>query len=314
MSTSAEASESIQRIAPAARARLNDLALKYLQTRGGRAGSGLGSLLEAIWGFCVNAELLERRADYELAWFPDHAYDDFACVESDRPWNPDTKQGELFRVEAKSMFMGADESKGHFNVLVKELGVDSLLVVLLWRWEPVDLAAPNGRVSPKVVDDFVGPALPIARLRDALHRARGGTFVEAGRCPCGATPACAHIGEPLNARGSRERRQGPKEARPTGEKESQIGANFGGLLRMLGVQGDEARRELQRLRASDGVVDRYLSFIYRNFPSREASTYTATDWRRAAAALGIRSQGVGLDQLRVQIREHSGYPAVMRTL
>lgn len=268
MSTPAQASATIQRIAPAVRTRLNDLASRYLQTRGGRAGSGLGSLLEAMWGFCVNAELLEQQADYELAWFPDHAYDDFACVESNLPWNPDTKQGELLRVEAKSMFMGADESKGHFNVLVDELGTHGLLVVLLWRWELVDPRTPHGRVAPKVVDDFVGPALPIAHLRDALHRARGGTFVEAGRCPCGVTPTCAHVGEPLNARGSRERRQGPKEARPTGDRESQIGANFGGLLRMLGVRGAEAQLLLRDLRASDPVMDRYVNFIARHFPSR----------------------------------------------
>ena len=51
---------------------LNRLAGEVLQTRGGRQGSGLGSLLEALWGFMVNKELANEHPKtlIDLAWIP----------------------------------------------------------------------------------------------------------------------------------------------------------------------------------------------------------------------------------------------------
>ena len=58
-------------------------------------------------------------------------------------------------------------------------------------------------MCPLVMDHFIGPAREIAFLRDRLHVARGGAFVDKEHCPdeCNAD-ACTHGGEPLNAAGS----------------------------------------------------------------------------------------------------------------
>ena len=167
MATPEAAAQAIEAVSAKALQNMNAFARDVLQTRGGRAGSGLGSLLEALWGFYVTKELrttpgLEK---FDLAWFPDHAYNDFACVGTDVDWIATDRSTELLRVEAKSMYMGADESKGHFDALEKELGSADLLLVILWDWKPIDAAKPNGRVAPQVVDSFVGHAVPVARLR-----------------------------------------------------------------------------------------------------------------------------------------------------
>ena len=225
----AQASSLIERVTPQAIEELNKLACESLQTRGGRAGSGLGSLLEALWGFFVNTELKKdaEGATIELAWFPDHAYNDFACVQVDATWDPSKKKGELLRIEAKSMYLGADESKGHFDALLKELDTHDLLVILVWDWHPVPGASKHPRVTPNVVGAFVGSAVEIARFRDALHIARGGSFVESP-CPDGKNHVCNHLGEPLNADGKRERRTGPVSRKPAS---ASYAANFGGLVR-----------------------------------------------------------------------------------
>lgn len=311
MITSEQAASLIQRVAPAARQELNRIARELLQTRGGRAGSGLGSLLEAMWGFCMNAELRKVGAECELAWFPEHAYDDFACVFTDKEWRPGDLSTELLRIEAKSMYLRADESKGHFNVLQKQLAPTSLLVILLWDWVSVDPTKPHGRCFPLIFDDFIGPALPIARLRDELHVARGGTFVASGQCPDGCGPDCLHVGEPLNASGSRERKEGPKKAQPAN---SSMGANFGGLVRMLGARGTLAKTALRELRTTDYEVHRYLSFIHRNYPNKETSHYLPSDWVRAATELGIPAAGLSTVEVQERVRAHPSYPDVMRLL
>ena len=52
-----------------------------------------------------------------MGWLAEHEYNDYACLEMDCEWNPKTREGEFFRIEAKSMNLDADESKGHFDEL-----------------------------------------------------------------------------------------------------------------------------------------------------------------------------------------------------
>ena len=251
-----------------ARRRLNEFSARVLRTRGGRIGSGMGAVIEALWGFFVNQILLEdAKCRIELAWMYGHEYNDFACIGRGAEWHPETRAGELLRVEVKSMVASADESKAHFDRLRHELHETDLLAVFLWDWLPVP--APGGPppvggyVSPQVKDYFVGRASDIAALRDALHRERGGTFVESGTCPdnC-AVDACTHIGEPLNAKGSRERPSGPSSTRT---KTVSHQANFGGLVRMLGCRTPQARSIVRKFYAENSTVKTYLDFAARNF-------------------------------------------------
>ena len=211
--TSAEAVATVTGDTPKAIETLNSFSHTAFRTRGGRLGSGMGSLLEALWVYFINSALFNEGGEArecEIAWLEDHELNDFACVHRDAKWTPGTRDGELFRVEAKSMNIGVDESKSHFTELQKSIGPHDQLLVLTWRWENVD----EWRVYPKVLDFILSPSKPLAVLRDALHKERGGTFVEEGACPddCeGAT--CPHIGEPINAAGVRERISGPNSTK-----------------------------------------------------------------------------------------------------
>ena len=97
----------------------------------------MGGLLEALWGYYSNVVLSEcEGVNYEIAWFPSHHFHDFACVFVDLAWNPDTKEGELFRtrqrkpqVAAEISSYGAaeatsskDESKKHWSFDVLQRG------------------------------------------------------------------------------------------------------------------------------------------------------------------------------------------------
>ena len=68
----------------------------------------------------------------------DHGYNDFACVQQGVHWDPVTREGELLRIEVKSMNYGADESKAHFDEIVEDLREEDLLLVLVWSWAPID--------------------------------------------------------------------------------------------------------------------------------------------------------------------------------
>ena len=257
------AAEKIMSSTEAAIAEVNKFTEKVFRTRGGRIGSGMGSVIEALWGFYLNAVFArEKELEYEMGWIYGHQYNDFACILSGEDWNPNDRAGELFRVEVKSMVASADESKAHFDRLQHEFDENELLAVFLWDWNPT---AENARtVYPAILDYFVGFALPIARLRDVLHEARGGSFVTAGACPdgCGAGN-CPHIGEPLNTSGVRERRTGPKMSK--GRKAS-YAANFGGMLRMLGTNTEHGKMLLRKYHADDPTVARFIDFMARNFP------------------------------------------------
>ena len=266
--------------------KINEFSRTVLRTRGGRFGSGMGTLLEALWGYYVNRELYTRYDEArgcELAWLLGHEYNDFACVGRSSPWDPESRAGELLRVESKSMNVGVDESKGHFDELARNLGESDLLLVLIWEWERI-----HGEVScPIIRDHFVDSARSIASLRDGLHLARGGTFVRGGNCPdgCGGNH-CLHQGEPLNAAGKRERKSGPESCRPAN---TSFAANFGGLVRMLKTSGDSAKRQFKLARFQDQTAHEFISFIHRNYPAEEANQYLGEEWRKLAEAHQIEN-------------------------
>ncbi len=242
---------------------LNNFTSDVFQTKGGRIGSGMGTVIEALWGFYLNRTLrLANVKEIEVAWIYAHEYNDFACVRREVDWNPETRQGELLRIEAKSMVVAADESKAHFDRLVSEFEQWDLLAVFIWDWIPVREGTTT--VYPRVQDHFIGPALDVALLRDELHLNRGGSFIQPGHCPDRCPDAnCSHVGEPLNAAGVRERRTGPNSAR--GRNVSHA-ANFGGLLRMLGSKGSEGRRILAEHRCKSTATAAFIDFMARNFP------------------------------------------------
>ena len=242
---------------------VNDFTREVFVTRGGRIGSGMGSVVEALWGFHLNRILkAEKDVAYELGWIYGHEYNDFACILADEDWNPEIKQGELFRIEVKSMVASADESKAHFDRLQHEFAENELLAVFLWDWIQAEKQSKN--VYPAILDYFVGSALPIAELRDLLHVERGGTFVRKAHCPdkCSGS-RCIHVGEPLNASRVRERRTGPIAAKGAGVS---YAANFGGLLRMLGSRGNQGKEILKNEYKANVTKARFIDFMARNFP------------------------------------------------
>ena len=257
MATPAEASARTRAVEPTVRRRINSLTRRVFRTRGGRLGSGMGLLLEGLWGYYTTACLAGD--GLEMAWLVDHQYNDFACLDRDADWNPETRTGELLRVEAKSMNMGADESKAHFDELAHNILPDDLLVVIAWRWAELD----DRRSWPCVSEIFVNRALPIAQMRDALHEARGGTFVDRAACPdaC-AVNDCTHHGEPLNANGKRERPSGPESRRVSAQVSH--AANFGGLVRMLSARGPAARATREAQIQENTIGRAYDDFIRRN--------------------------------------------------
>lgn len=249
---------------PSIRASINSFSATHFHCLGGRLGSGLGSLLEALWAFyarhALNATI---PGEYEIAWMVENAYNDLAVVDAQETWNPSTRAGEVLRIEAKSMNLDAEETKGHFDALQSEIGEHDLLLVVVWKWVPIQ---PGSQVVyPRVLSEYMGNALEVARLRDALHLARGGSFVAARQCPDGCSGAsCVHVGEPLNAKRRRERRTGPETAR---SGKISHAANFGGLKRMIAVRGP----------ASTALVDQMTH------PARKAYV----DFIRSFSNLGI---------------------------
>ena len=300
MITSARAAKLIVGHAPETCHFINTFSESVLRTRGGRLGSGMGSLIEALWGYYMN-QVLENHgidcAECEIGWLVGHEYNDFACVCRNLPWNQDTREGELLRIEAKSMNLDVDESKGHFDEI--RLGKFDLLLVILWQWASVD----EQHVYPKIIDQFIGNAISVARMRDALHTARGGAFVDKNNCPDGCSPAhCRHDGEPLNANGKRERLEGPGTRRPS--QNTSYANNFGGLVRMLKTDSELARTAFRRFRRDNDVAHAYISFVHRNFPSEEFNQYTIDEWRTVASQTGVQSGAMKKSDLVQVIRTH----------
>lgn len=294
---------SVQNSLETARTRINTFCQNVLRTRGGRIGSGMGSLLEAIWGYEINFVLKESgNTTCELAWFPDHQYHDFACVKNDHLWVPATGEGEYFRVEAKSMNSGADESKAHFDVLTSELNDLDALLLLVWEWVYID----EFHCCPQVTGCFFAPAKPIINLRDTLHIQRGGTFVDKNYCPDGCLPVlCPHNGEPLNVNSNRERISGPRNTKPLNVSHS---ANFGGLIRMLKTSKPQATMAFRQLRIQDPVINSYISFIHKHFPYEELHHFSVGELQKVSKSLGLNTKGLKKIQLHTALRLHPNYP------
>jgi hypothetical protein len=308
----AQAVEAVHGDADGVTAAINDFTGTTFRTRGCRLGSGMGSLIEALWVYYMNNALRNDGGVArvcELAWLPDHQPADFACLHREAEWIPESRSGELFRIEAKSMNMGVDEAKGHFTNLQKETFEHDQLLVLVWSWTRFD----KFYVWPRIHDYFIGPSLPIIRLRDHLHIARGGSFIEEGQCPdgCQAQP-CSHVGEPLNAAGKRERRSGPVVSKPANVE---YAANFGGLLRMIKTSNDAASTAFRDERRSCDVCHRFISFIHTHYPDEELGQYKLRDWRHVADQIGIQTVGLSASAIRAAIAtKEPNYRELLRDL
>jgi hypothetical protein len=237
-----------------------------------------------------------------------HEYNDFACVLRSETWDHASKQGELLRVEVKSMNAGADESKAHFDALIQQFDAWDLLLVIIWAWSD----AGELRFYPRVVDHFLGNAREVAQLRDILHLARGGSFVTRENCPdeCNLE-ICPHHGEPLNAAGKRERLSGPASRRVS--PAVSYAANFGGLVRMLKTNSPAARTELRQVRLKNETAHKYISFVHRNFHEEEKNQFTLSEWRHLAQQLGISTRNLSKDETVQTIRNaYPDYQEVLR--
>lgn len=82
------AEAALQEAAPEVPALINRFCKRVFRTRGGRMGSGMGTLLEGLWLFAVNRQLARRDGSlWELAWLPDHEYNDFALLRRGQAWD-----------------------------------------------------------------------------------------------------------------------------------------------------------------------------------------------------------------------------------
>lgn len=254
--TDREAADLIRRISPNVTDDINQFMARTFKTRGGRMGSGMGLLLEGLWGYTTTQFLADR--GIEISWIAEDQYNDYAVTHSGEEWDVRTGEGELLRIEAKTMNLAADETKGHFAELSDNIAPNDLLLVMLWRWEPLD---ENGfYVAPRILDVLLERARPIAKLRDQLHEARGGTFVSRFNCPDECSPErCSHHGEPLNASGKRERVSGPEATRPSNKVS--FANNFGGLKRMLATRTAEAKELKRSIYNQDREAAKYIDFL-----------------------------------------------------
>lgn len=270
----------------------------------------MGTLLEALWGYYMNQILSQSGYNLELGWLIGHEYNDFACVLRNEIWDHLTKKGEVLRIEVKSMNAGADESKAHFDALIQQFDAWDLLLVIIWTWTD----ASQLRFYPRVVDHFIGNVHEIAQLRDMLHIARGGSFVNRESCPDHCGPEiCPHHGEPLNAAGKRERLSGPESRRVSAIVS--YAANFGGLVRMLKTNSPAARLKLRQIRLENDVVHAYISFIHRNFPDEEKNQFTVSEWRQLAQHIDIPISNLSKDELIQIIRDtYPDYQEILRKI
>lgn len=279
---------------------INSFTSKTFNTRGGRLGSGMGSLIEAMWVYYMNGVLQNEGGEAqlcEIAWLQDHEPADFACLTRGAEWEPSSRLGELFRIEAKSMNIGVEEAKGHFTNLLRETRPHDQLLVLVWSWTTF----ANQYSWPRIHDYFLGPAIPVIELRDALHIQRGGTFVVSQQCPDGcAIQNCTHSDEPLNAAGKRERRSGPRNCKPANVD---YAANFGGLIRMLKTDNDSARARFRELRRANDVAHRYISFIHKHYPSEEINQYRKAEWQAALQRAGLPAVGQSSSEANMLLRQ-----------
>ena len=279
---------------------INDFTSATFLTRGGRLGSGMGGLLEALWIYYMNRTLRESDGDTsvcELAWLEDHQPADYACINKNAIWEPEAGTGQFFQIEAKSMNLDVDEAKGHFTNLARETSDHDQLLVIVWSWE----AEGQYYRWPKITDYFIGHSSPIIEMRDALHVLRGGTFVGKGACPDGCElDVCAHTGEPLNKSGVRERRTGPISAKGA---RVDYAANFGGLLRMIKTSSTDATEVFRDFRRSCDVCHRFISFIHKHYPNEEMGQYRLPDWRQLGSKFEVDTKGLSAQNIRSAISQ-----------
>src|SRR5438105_5775950 len=79
---------------PIACEEINRFSAKVFKTRGGRMGAGMGVLLEAPWAYYVDQGRPARAVGnegWEIGWLPDNEYNDFACIQCELPWDPETQ-------------------------------------------------------------------------------------------------------------------------------------------------------------------------------------------------------------------------------
>ena len=266
----------------------------------------MGTLLEVLWAFEANNFLRNNQYQNTLAWLGDQ-YNDFALLGDDGFWDSTTRTGELLRIEMKTMDLDADESKAHFDGLDgKDISPKDMILVVYWRWISVDNDSRAERF-PRIIDHFFGRASELAFLRDELHIARGGTFVDRNSCPDQCPPSeCEHHGEPLNASGNREKISGPESRRVS--RNVSYAANFGGMTRMLGVKNQQMKTVLHRLRRENDTVHRYLSFVHNNQPKKELSMYSRKTWLNVANQLGIsNTKSMKKNELYAEIKNRHNH-------
>ena len=284
---------------------INAFTFQTFKTRGGRLGSGMGSLIEAMWVYYMNNILLNDGGiaqECEIAWLQDHEPADYACLYRGTHWDPASKLGELLRIEAKSMNVGVEEAKGHFTNLLKETGPDDQLLVLIWSWDPIE----NFYSWPKIHDYFLGSSHDVILLRDSLHCKRNGSFIMSGHCPDGCTiNPCSHVGEPLNSAGKRERRSGPNSCKPANVE---CAAHFGGLLRMIKTSNVIATEDFREIRRNNNTAHEYISFIHRNFPNEELHHFNKKEWEYAFRNIvEANPEGLSKANMREAIKMRDSY-------
>ena len=207
------------------------------------------------------------------------------------------------------MSFDADESKAHFDVLESEVQDFDALLLLVWCWTDLD----KSHCCPQIIDSYFGKCRPLIRLRDALHVARGGTFVDRNTCPDECKPLdCRHHGEPLNEQGNRERLSGPETRRPS--QNVSYAANFGGLVRMLKPSQPNAKQVFRKLRRQDTAANEFISFVHRNYPTEEMHHYLLGEWRSVAEELGISVKGKSKNTLCSEVRDYDNYIGLLRDL
>ena len=187
-----------------------------------------GILFEAMWGYYMKEEL--KNLGYVVKWICRNQYNDF--------YINDSLGNFICNIEVKTLCLNSDESKSHFDALKSELLDTDLLFVSAWKWDLVD-----EYMKPKITKSKFFISKEIAAMRDDLHILRGGSFIE---------------GEPINVSGYRERLSGPVQNKPN--KVTHM-ANFGGLVRMLGVKSKEAKSKLQEYYSMGGTYKEYIDFI-----------------------------------------------------
>jgi hypothetical protein len=187
-----------------------------------------GILFEAMWGYYMKEEL--NSIGYSLKWICKNQYNDF--------YIEDEHGSFVCNVEVKTLCLNSDESKSHFDAIQSEIHATDLLFVSAWKWDIFDKL-----MKPNIVKSGYFSSKNISCMRDELHILRGGNFVG---------------GEPINVSGYRERITGPEENKPP--KVNHM-ANFGGLVRMLGVRSKESKNKLQEFYDNNSDCRSYIDFI-----------------------------------------------------